>query len=81
MQLKALLKDKYKNVFKRIDETSYINIPIFKMGGGYNMTDVVIDNSSIYNEEISLNPYSYALDRKTKYTNINSHQSLKKKLC
>lgn len=67
LPLKYLLETNYNDKFIKEDNLSYINIPIFKMGGGSNLSDVYFDEnlSKYFLSPIEIDPYEYSLDLST----------------
>ena len=74
LPLKEIIKKDNEKILKTDGDKKYINNPVFKMGGGLNTTDIFYDNS-YFNEEFSLNPYAYTLDKSSPYTDINNTQA------
>ena len=58
-----LLIEKEDRYHLQDSNITYINLPIMKMGGGPNLSDVNIDGNLL--EEFSVDPYIYSLDLKT----------------
>lgn len=61
LPLRLLLKQE-EDIKLIEDTTTYVNLPIMKMGGGPNLSDVVMSGEEFSLNSVSVDPYLYSLD-------------------
>lgn len=63
LPLRKLLKEYHNSDMYKYGEDTYINPAIFKMGGGLNLSQVIMDDQNAVNfqDEFEIDPYTYSL--------------------
>lgn len=69
LPLRDMILERNSEIYED-SEGQHLNLPIFFMGGGFNLStvDLDIDNKDAFGEKFYLDVYDYALDKKAEHT-------------